>query len=95
MPLELIDDEFEICQDCLLFDAGYSEKERGEPYSIDYPPWGLLMDPDGTLRYQWAQNYEEDNDDAEPIQFFSSSRCEACGTWLGGDRFEGHLFLQK
>lgn len=93
MPLELIDEEFEICQDCLMFDAGYDERELGQPYSIDYPPWGLWMEPDGKLRYQWAQNYEDGKElDGEPIKFFSSSRCEACGTFLGGDRYEGRLF---
>jgi hypothetical protein len=90
MPLELVDDDFEICPDCLQFDAGYDEHETGRPWSTEHPPWGQLMDEDGKLRYLWSQSYEEDGD--EPIYGFSWSPCNACGDPLGGDRYEGKLY---
>lgn len=88
MKLELIDDEFEICVDCMMFDAGYDEHETGQPYSTEHPPWNNYPGRE----YTWAQNYSDENDDAEPIYSFSWSPCDACGSPLAGDRYEGHLF---
>lgn len=90
MPLELVNEDFNICGDCLMFDAGFDEHETGYAWSATKPPWKLWMEPDGSLPYAWAQTYDEDGE--EPLQHFSWSPCPACGSSLGGDRYEGQLF---
>lgn len=57
-----------VCIDCLMYAAGITEQEQGEPYPTDPAPWS-----------EWATA----SGHAVPTHHtvdFSRARCEACGT---------------
>ena len=74
----------DVCVDCLMYAAGYSDRELGAPappavaegfarIARDNSPKPVMINPGG---------FEED----ESESYFSWSHCEVCLSSLGGDR---------
>lgn len=67
----------QVCSDCLIASAGYSEHELGQAYSVEHPPLSMFACYD---------DYAIDLTDDEP--HFSSHACDGCGETLAGDRYD-------
>ena len=76
--------EIQVCYDCL---AIHANGELGDDSIPDCEPWGLMPDDDVTMGMMGACQWECAEDDCEcDYTNFSWSRCDACGSTLGGYR---------
>lgn len=72
-----------VCEDCYLVAAGYDEHELGRPVG---DALSLLGDAEFTLGGPHEDDCDGEGDCNCERREFSWSRCEGCGSTLGGIR---------